>query len=712
MNYLEKNLKIIKKIDEELFDILIDFQDEKKIKNKLKHKHNNNGNLNFLKNYNIYKNAKDDTNDLNNINDNINVSVLDTKKDSLKSIKINNITIHSTYDPINESKKIISSYLSALVFKPESFLIFGLGCGYHVREMIKTINNFNYGDSADKDNTNGLNTLNNNLNNNLNNDVDNINVNNIINKTIINKIKEFDKKQIYIIEPSIESLNAILNNCDLSDILDYIKIFVFGYNINEEDIEEKANISSLNTGFFSLTGYQKAFPELYNFIFKIYNIKQLFNTSDFKITIVQPIYGGSSTIGNYTFKAFFELGYKVNILDFSNFFDAYNSFDRFTSNKEHLKLIRDHFVNVLGESIIAKLQDDPPDLVFFMAQSPVDIIILNKIREMNIKTAYWFVEDFRLMTYWKEIALYTDYFFIIQKDDFFKELKAINCDNFYYIPLACLPAVHRKFNVSEINEKDKDYYGSDVSFAGAGYYNRRNAFLKLTDYNFKIWGREWDMNSPISKYIQNQNKGFTEEEAVKIYNYSKINVNLHSSAYHWDINPDGDFLNPRVYEILGCGGFQIVDHRKYMNGEFESGKDFIIFESIPDLREKINYYLKDENENERLEIASHGYETVRKFHTYEKRISKMMNIILSNSYDFYKSKFVNRKENVNNVLNSVKENSELYYIISEMANNGLINNDAITLDDIVSYIKCGSGRLSKTEAMILMLQQIKFKSDS
>ncbi len=149
-----------------------------------------------------------------------------------------------------------------------------------------------------------------------------------------------------------------------------------------------------------------------------------------------------------------------------------------------------------------------------------------------------------------------------------------------------------------------------------------------------------------------------------------------------------------------------------MNGEFEPGKDFVIFESIPDLREKINYYLKDENENERLEIASHGYKTVRKFHTYEKRISKMMNIILSNSYDFYKSKFINRKENVNNVLNSVKENSELYYIISEMASNGLINNDAITLDDIVNYIKRGSGRLSKTEAMILMLQQIKFKSDS
>ncbi len=696
MNYLEKNLVIIKKNDEELFDLLIDFQDdEKKIKNKLKYKYNNN--LNFLKyhNHNIDKNVKDDINNLNNIN----VNVLDTKKDGLKSLKINNITIHSIYDPINESKKIISSHISALDFKPESFLIFGLGCGYHIREIIKII--------SYKDNTNRSNTLNNNENNDLNNNVNNINANNIINKT-----KEFNKKQICVIEPSLKSLNAILNNCDLSDVLEHIKIFVFGYNINEEDIEEKTNISSLNTSFFSLTGYQKVFPELYNFIFKIYNIKQLFNTSDFKITTVQPIYGGSSTIGNYVFKAFFELGYKVNMLDFSNFFDAYNSFNHFTSNKEHLKLIKDHFVNVLGESIIAKLQDDPPDMVFFMAQSPVDVIILNKIREMNIKTAYWFVEDFRLLTYWQEIAPYVDYFFIIQKDDFFEELKAISGDNFYYMPLACLPAVHRKFNISEINEKDKDCYGSDVSFAGAGYYNRRNAFLKLTDYNFKIWGRDWDMNSPISKYIQNQNKGFTEEEAVKIYNYSKINVNLHSSAYHWDINPDGDFLNPRVYEILGCGGFQIVDYRKYMNGEFEPGKDFVIFESIPDLREKINYYIKDENENERLEIASHGYETVRKFHTYEKRISKMMNIILSNSYDFYKSKFVNRKENINNVLNSVKENSELYYIISEMANNGLINNDAITLDDIVNYIKRGSGRLSKTESMILMLQQIKFKSDS
>ncbi|RZD14055.1 MAG: hypothetical protein EVJ47_07415 [Candidatus Acidulodesulfobacterium ferriphilum] len=621
MHYFEKNLKIIKESNEELFNIIIKNKD---------------------------------------INSKINISIIDTKQPNLKSIKINNITIHSVYDPAGEAKKLINSFFETLSFNAERYLIFGIGCGYHIKE--------------------------------------------IINRSESDKIN----KKISAIEPSLDSLLEILENCDLSDILKYIDLFVFNQNINGDNLDETLNLSSLNLAFFSLAGYQKSFPEIYDIFYKNFNIKQLFNNSNFKVTVVQPLYGGSSTIGNYVYKAFLNLGYKANIIDFSKFFESYVDFSNFTANNEHLKFIRDNFINVLGEAIIAKLQDDKPDLVFFMAQSPVNSSVLQRIREMGIKTAFWFVEDFRVLTYWKEIAPYVDYFFTIQKDDFFEELKLIADNNYYYIPLACLPDFHKKFDISEINEKDKEYYGSDVSFAGAGYYNRRNAFLKLADYNFKLWGRDWDMQSPMALFIQNNNKGFTEEEVVKIYNYSKININLHSSTYHWDINPDGDFLNPRVYEILGCGGFQLVDNRKYMDNEFEKGKDFVVFDSISDLRQKINYYLK--NEDERLEIAEHGYNTVRKYHTYEKRIEKMMNIILIDSYDFYISKFGNRKESLAKLLNSVKENQELYSIISEMINNGAVSKNEISIDDIVDFIRQGRGRLSKTEALILMLQQIKLKS--
>jgi spore maturation protein CgeB len=319
---------------------------------------------------------------------------------------------------------------------------------------------------------------------------------------------------------------------------------------------------------------------------------------------------------------------------------------------------------------------------------------------MGIKTAYWFVEDFRTLTYWNTIVKNVDYFFTIQKDDFFEELKNIGADNYYYLPLACLPGFHKK--ITKPNKEDELKYGSDVSFAGAGYFNRKNVFAKLLDFNFKIWGNDWHAGLPLSLFIQEGGKRFNEEEAVKIYNYSKININLHSSIWHRDINPNGDFLNPRVYEILACGGFQLVDRRKYLNGAFEDGKDLVVFESVDDLRKKIKYYLA--NENERLAIAERGRETATKNHTYERRIKEMMGIILLDSYDQIKLKLIYRKESISKLLKETENNKELQSLIMQFADR-----KSLSIKDMVDSIKSGKGRLSKSEAMILMLWAIKTK---
>ena len=44
-------------------------------------------------------------------------------------------------------------------------------------------------------------------------------------------------------------------------------------------------------------------------------------------------------------------------------------------------------------------------------------------------------------------------------------------------------------------------------------------------------------------------------EAVKIFNASRINLNLHSSPYHLGINPEGDYVNPRTFDLAAAGPF-------------------------------------------------------------------------------------------------------------------------------------------------------------
>ncbi len=603
-----------------------------------------------------------------NLDSEFNLAIIKTKKEGFNSLKINNITVHSVYDPFAEAKKWVEVNLGNIGHKSKRIIVFGLGAGYHIKELMREL--------------------------------------------FKRAGKNGEVPVIDVIEPDIQTLLFILKNFDISSILDYINIIVYKKNVKEdakeEDFYDGLNLSEYNLLLFSLPSYQRMFGDIYSVLFKRYTIRQLFNNSKFKVSVVQPIYGGSSTIGNYIRKAFLNEGYNADIIDFSPFYQAYKSFESYTADSVNLEALRQNFFNVLGEALLAKVGENPPDLLFFMAQAPVNQVVLSKIRDMGIKTAYWFVEDFRLMTYWDKIAPFVDYFFTIQKDNFFEELKKLGLKNYYYMELACLPNFHKRLKEDEVLIKDAEFYGSDVGFAGAGYYNRRNMFLKLIDLkNFKIWGRDWDLNSPLGLFIQNNNQGFTEEEAVKIYNYTKININLHSSSYHWDINPDGDFLNPRFYEIMGCGGFQLVDYRKYMDPEFKSGEDFVVFKDVIDLKKKISHYL--ENEDERLEIANHGYETVRIYHTYEKRARDIMNIILINSFDSFKTKFISQKVGIDKLLDEVKENEELRNIILSMVKKGLIRDGNISIDELAEYVKSGSGRLSKTEALILLLQQIRQK---
>jgi spore maturation protein CgeB len=582
---------------------------------------------------------------------NLNFELIQTKKEGTPSFKINGITVHSVYDPVLEAQKWAGQIAGQIEgrSKPDKIIIFGLGAGYHIEALTGLLK------------------------------------------------KEESKIEIEVIEPSEESFRFIESNFNVSELLKNVKLTIYK---DASKISEKLELDKSDIIFCELPSYKKIFPDIYDLIYKLYGINQFFSPSSFKVLVVQPMYGGSSTIGNYLYSAFLNLGYDAKILDFSKFYDAYKYMGEFTPNEDHVNSLKQMLVNLMSEALLSSVFNDPPDLVVFMAQSPASERTLLKLRSMGIKTAYWFVEDFRTLTYWNTIVKNVDYFFTIQKDDFFEELKNIGANNYHYLPLACLPDFHKK--ITEINKEDEAKYTCDAGFAGAGYFNRKNVFAQLVDFNFKIWGGDWYADLPLSLLIQEGGKRFTEEEAVKIYNYSKININIHSSMWHWDINPSGDFLNPRVYEILGCGGFQLVDRRRYLEGVFEDGKDLVVFETVDDLRKKIKYYL--ENEDERLVIAAHGRETVVRNHTYERRVREMMNIILLDSYEQIKSKLIFRKENVSKLLKETEGNEELHRLIMQFSDK-----NAISIKDMADYIKRGKGRLSKSEAMILMLWAIKTK---
>ena len=338
-----------------------------------------------------------------------------------------------------------------------------------------------------------------------------------------------------------------------------------------------------------------------------------------KIFIVEPIEGGSIPIAHYCTKAFHQLGHDVFTFKGSMFLPVFNYIRKLTSGNSDHPLSR-LFVQFLANTVQICIEEAAPEVVLGVSQSPLFPWNLSLCRKRRIITVFWFPEDCRRFLAWRQLALQSDYFFIIQKEPILSEVRKL-CPRAAYLPLAADPEVHRPVKV---DPDKKAYYGSDVSFVGAGYPNRLHAFKFLTNYNLKIWGNGWLSQGATSlrPFVQDNSRRISVEEYVKVFNCSKININLHSSLNPQDIG--GDFINPRTFEIAACKAFQLVDRRTLIN-EIFTNSEMVTFATIEDLRKLIDKFLA--NDDERKEYAERAYRKVLTYHTYTHRISQILNIV-------------------------------------------------------------------------------------
>lgn len=113
------------------------------------------------------------------------------------------------------------------------------------------------------------------------------------------------------------------------------------------------------------------------------------------------------------------------------------------------------------------------------------------------------------------------------------------------------------------------------------------------------------------------NCGFARslDEMPLIFNCSKINLNITAKSIR-------SGLPLRIFDVLGAGGFLITNYQSELPETFTIGKDLVAYESPEHLKELCTYYLR--HEDERLEIAHNGYETIAKYHTYDIRLLQII----------------------------------------------------------------------------------------
>ncbi|WP_298271447.1 DUF3880 domain-containing protein, partial [Geobacter sp.] len=268
-----------------------------------------------------------------------------------------------------------------------------------------------------------------------------------------------------------------------------------------------------------------------------------------RILLVNPIYGGSLPAAHHCARALRALGHEVIPFASEALAPGMEFAKGFRYNQSR-RAFNTGLANLLSQAVEIRAREVRPDMVLALAQAPIMPETMQRLEARGIPTAFWFVEDYRVLPYWRESAPASSWFFGIQKENFAAELAKIGVTRYSYLPTCAAPDVHRPL---ELSKAEREEFGSALSFVGAGYFNRQVFFKGLTDYPFKIWGSDWPLVSPLTPWLQRRGARIDTETCVKIFNASPVNLNLHSSTTCDGVVPDGDFVNPRAFEIAACG---------------------------------------------------------------------------------------------------------------------------------------------------------------
>src|SRR5204862_2109161 len=184
------------------------------------------------------------------------------------------------------------------------------------------------------------------------------------------------------------------------------------------------------------------------------------------------------------------------------------------------------------------------------------------------------------------------------------------------------PEIHRPLSLDAAARAE---YASEVAFVGAGYRNRRLAFRRFLDTDVRIWGSDWAGAADLARVVQRGGARITTEESVRIFNAVDVNLNLHSSTWLDGVDPRGDFVNPRTFEIAAAGAFQLVDTRALLPSLFVPGVEAVTFSDAAELRGLVAHWLG--RPEERAEIAAAGRARVLREHTYRDRMEALLGTV-------------------------------------------------------------------------------------
>jgi spore maturation protein CgeB len=274
---------------------------------------------------------------------------------------------------------------------------------------------------------------------------------------------------------------------------------------------------------------------------------------------------------------------------------------------------------LLNQYLLLKAKRMKPDLVFVVKGESILPNIIDKIKATGIKTAVWNPDEpFGAIMPFNRLSNIREYdYYFSFSINYLDKIKRLRKKNTFHVPFGVYPEIHKE--ESPLNKREYKY---DISLLGTAYKNRIDLLSDVNSYNLALVGPKWKTvkdsylsSRVVADYLAgNQMNGF--------FNSSKINLNIYLE------HPYVMVPSHRTFEIPATNSFQIATYFDDMKNYFIPDKEIVLFRDKNELLSKIDYYLK--NEKERNKITQAGHKRVMKDHLISNRVREMLRLMEEN----------------------------------------------------------------------------------
>lgn len=211
--------------------------------------------------------------------------------------------------------------------------------------------------------------------------------------------------------------------------------------------------------------------------------------------------------------------------------------------------------------------------------------------------------------------------FITTKSYNAAELPRLGCKRCVFINNSYDPATHRPLSLTQADTE----YMSDVTFVGAWEHEREELLLRLAQSGTQVavWGSEWRKSKAQHSNLRVIQRDVIGDEYAKVISGSKIALGLLRRR-------NRDLQTTRSIEIPACGTMMLAERTAEHRGLFKEGVEAEFFESELELREKVRFYLA--NDNTRQKLACCGRQRcLTAGYSNEERLKPLLDSLISDS---------------------------------------------------------------------------------